>query len=142
MLPADADAPPVPQPAVRADLLEAFQVVTQLGGDVLRKHLTVLARFEILLTIQEPHGYLELSGILNDRHELFNFVGGQFAGASVQVDFGFFANQVGKATTDTGNFRESKYNIALPLDVGVENTQNVLKFRSLNERRGPVCEGK
>jgi len=140
VLSADANVPPVAQTAVGADLLKAFQIISQFGGNVLRKDLAVLARLEIFLTIQEPYGNFELTGILNDGHELFNFIGGEFTGPGVQVDFGFLANQVRKAATDSGDFREGKDDIALSFNVGIENTQNVLKFRSLHERRRPAVK--
>lgn len=114
-----------------ANLFHAFQIVTQFGGNVLRKGLTVLARLEILLTIQEPNRNLELTRILNDSDKLFNLIGGKFTSALVDIDFRLFANQVGKASADTGNFGHTKDDIALSLYVGIENTQNVLKFRSL-----------
>ena len=138
MLSAHANVPPVTQTAVRANLLEAFEIVTQLGGNVLRKDLTVFASSEILLTIQKPNGDLELPRILDDSHQLFNLIGGQFAGTGIDVNFGLLANQICKTTTDTGNFCQSKDDIALSFNVRVENTQNVLKLRALHEGGRPV----
>ena len=131
VLSAHANVPPVPQSAVGPNLLEAFQIITELGRNVLRKRLRVLARLEILLTVQKPNGDLELAGVLNDGHELFNLVGRELSRALVHVDFGLFANQVGKAAANAGNLAQTKHDIALAFHVRVENAQNVLKFRSL-----------
>jgi hypothetical protein len=131
VLPTHTDIPPVAQTTMRPNLLHALQVITQLGRNVLRKGLRVFARLKVLLSIQEPERNFELSGILNDSHELFNLIRGQFAGSLVDIDFGFFANQIGKAAADPGDFGQRKDDIALAFDVGIENTQNVLEFRSL-----------
>lgn len=139
VLSADANVPPVAQTAVGADLLEAFQIVAQLGGNVLRKDLAVLSRLEIFLTVQEPKRDLELPRVLNDGHQLFDFVRRQFAGAGVDVDFGLLADQIRKSAADTGNFSQSKDHIALSFDVRIQDTQNVLKFWALNQRGRPVC---
>ena len=138
MLSAHANVPPVTQTAVRANLLEAFEIVTQLGGNVLRKDLAVFASSEIFLTIQKPNRDLELTRILDDGHQLFNLIRGQFAGPDCDVNFGLLANQICKTTTNTGNFGQSKDDIALSFNVGIENTQNVLKLGALYEGRRPA----
>lgn len=122
MLSADANVPPMPQPAVRPNLLHALEVVAVLGGDVLRKGLAVLARFEILLAIEEPDGNFELPGILNDRHELFNLIGCELTGALVNIDFGLLANQIRKATADTWNLAQTKDDVAFAFHIRIENT--------------------
>ena len=85
----------------------------------------------VLLAVQEPDGNFELSRVLDDGHELFDLIGGEFSGALVNVDFGLFANEIGKAAADAGNLGQTEHDIALAFHVGVEDAQNVLKFRSL-----------
>ena len=128
-----SDIPPVTQTTVRSDFLHAFNVVTELGGNVLRKDLGVFTRLEVLLSIEEPQGDLELAGVLDDSDDLFDFIGGQFTSALVDIDFGLFANEIGETTSDTGNFCESVNDVTLALHVGIENTQNVLKLGSLHQ---------
>lgn len=137
VLTADADIPPVTETAVRSALLHALDVVAELGGDVLREDLRVLAGLEVLLPIQEPEGDLELARGLDDRHQLFDLVGGQFTGALVDVDLGLLADQVRETAADTGDLRQSEHHIALSLHVGVQDTQNVLEFGSLHQRARP-----
>jgi hypothetical protein len=77
-----------------SDLLESLNIITELGGNVLRKDLTVLSRLEILLTIQKPKWDFELTGVLDDGHDLFNFVCSKLTGTLINIDFGLFANQI------------------------------------------------
>ncbi len=100
--------------------------------------MTVLARLPIFLPIDKPQGDFELPRGVDNGHQLFNLIGGQFTGALVDVDFGLFANQIGKTTTHALNLGQGEDDIALALHVGVENTQNVLKFGALHQRRRPV----
>jgi hypothetical protein len=123
--------PPVTQTTVRPNLLHALQVVTHLSRNVLRKGLRIFTRLKVLLSIQEPEGDFELPGVLNDSHELLDFIGGQLTGSLVDIDFRLFANQIGEAATDPRNLGKSEDDIALSFDVGIENTKNVLKFWSL-----------
>eukprot|EP00555_Chaetoceros_dichaeta_P010543 CAMPEP_0198256924 /NCGR_PEP_ID=MMETSP1447-20131203/6712_1 /TAXON_ID=420782 /ORGANISM="Chaetoceros dichaeta, Strain CCMP1751" /LENGTH=77 /DNA_ID=CAMNT_0043943683 /DNA_START=207 /DNA_END=440 /DNA_ORIENTATION=+ len=74
------------------NLLHPLNIITQLRIEILGKYLGILSRLEILLPIQEPTGNLELTGILDNGHEFFNLVGGEFTRTLVHVDFGFFAD--------------------------------------------------
>ena len=44
----------------------------------------------------------------------------------VEVDIGLFADKVGVATTDTLDLSQGVHDLALAINVGVEETQNVL----------------
>ena len=46
----------------------------------------------------------------------------------VHVDIGFFAADVGKTATNTFNGGKSEHNLLLTIDVGVQNTKNVLEI--------------
>jgi hypothetical protein len=116
-----------------SDLLHSLNVITKLGSNVLRKDLGVLSGLPILLPIQEPQWDLELARILDNGNNLLNLIGRQFTGTLVDINFGLFADQVGKSTSKTINLGEAKDNIAISLHVGVENTQNVLEFGTLHQ---------
>ena len=137
MLSTYADCPPVSQTAMGSDLLQTLNVVTKLGGNVLCKDLGILARLEVLLSVQEPHRDLELTRVLNDSNQLLDFIGSELTSSLVDIDFRLFADQVGESTTDTADFGQTKDDIALSLNVCVENTQNVLEFRALDQRGRP-----
>jgi hypothetical protein len=94
VLSTDSNIPPVTKTPMGSDLLESLNIITELGGNVLRKDLTVLSRLEILLTIQKPKWDFELTGVLDDGHDLFNFVCGKLTGTLINIDFGLFANQI------------------------------------------------
>jgi hypothetical protein len=133
-----SDVPPVTKTTMGADLLHAFDIITVLRGNVLCENLRVLSSLEILLPIQEPEWNLELTGVLNDGNNLFDFIGSQFSGTLVDIDFGLFANQVRETTSDTRDLRQSENDVALSLNICIENTQNVLEFRPLHQRGRPV----
>src|SRR3569832_1989606 len=133
VLSSHTNIPPVTKTAMSPNFLQAFDIITQLGGNVLRKDLRVLSRLDILLTIEEPEWDLELTWILNDSHQFFNFIGSQFTGTLIDTDFGLIANQIGETTSNSTNLGQTKHHIALSFHVGVENTQNVLEFRSLHQ---------
>ena len=138
MLSTDTDTPPMAETTVGSDFLHAFHIVSEFGVNVLGKNVAVLARFEILLTVQEPQGDLELTGILDNGHHLFNLVGRQLSGPFVEINLGLFANQIRHAATQTLDLGQGKHHIALTLHIGIQNTQNVLEFRSLHQRRRPA----
>lgn len=54
VLTTDAQAPVVSETTVGADLLEALEVVTQLGVDTVGEDLVVLAVDDIALSVEEP----------------------------------------------------------------------------------------
>jgi len=99
--------------------------------------LRVLSSLPVLLSIEKPEWDLELTRILNDSDEFFNFIRGKFTRSLVNVDFGLFANEISKPTTKTGDLGKSENNVSLSFDVGVENPQNVLELGSLHQRRRP-----
>jgi hypothetical protein len=139
VLSTDSNSPPVTQTTVSPNLLKTLNIITKLSIDVLGKDLGVLSCLEILLSVQKPKGDLELTRILNDGHDLFDLISSEFSTSLVDIDFRLLANQVSKSTSKTLDFRQAKDDITLSLYVRIENTQNVLKFRSLHQRGRPVC---
>jgi hypothetical protein len=51
---------------------------------------------------------------LNDGHNLFDFIGSQFSGTLVDIDFGLFADQVRETTSDTGSWSIRRQRYAFP----------------------------
>jgi hypothetical protein len=58
VLTADAEAPVVTETTVSADLLEALEVITELGVDTVGEDLSVLAVDNVALPVEEPGGDL------------------------------------------------------------------------------------
>ena len=133
VLATDTDSPPVTKTSVSSDLLEALDIVTKLGIDVLSKNLGVLSSLEILLSVEEPKGDLELTGVLDNSNNLFDLISGKLSSSLVDIDFSLFANKIGETTSETLNFGQSENNISLSLNVSVENTENMLELSSLHQ---------
>mmetsp|Transcript_22592 Transcript_22592/g.48913 ORF Transcript_22592/g.48913 Transcript_22592/m.48913 type:complete len:171 (+) Transcript_22592:132-644(+) len=129
-----ADTPPVTKTAVGTDLLHPLNIITKLSIKVLRKHLGILARLEILLPVEEPKWDFELTGVLDNGNELFNLIGSQLSGTFVDIDFGLLADKISKTTSKTLNFSEAEDNVSLALNVSIEDTQDVLELASLHHR--------
>jgi hypothetical protein len=60
------------------DLLQAFQIITELGVDTVGENLAVLAIDDIALTIEEPRWDLVLSWVLDDGDDALKLFGGEF----------------------------------------------------------------
>ena len=70
---------------VSADLLEALEIVTELGVDTVGEDLRVLAIDDIALSVEEPAGDLVLSGVLDDGDDTLKLFGGELTGAVVVI---------------------------------------------------------
>lgn len=66
VLAADAEAPVVTETTVGADLLQALEILTELGVDAVGQDLVVLAVDNVALPVEEPGGDLVLGGVLDD----------------------------------------------------------------------------
>ena len=62
------------------DLLQAFQIITELGVDTVGENLRVLAIDDIALTIEEPGWDLVLGGVLDDGDNSLEFFRGELTG--------------------------------------------------------------
>jgi hypothetical protein len=62
VLTTDAEAPVVTETTVSADLLEALEVLTELGVDTVGEDLRVLAVDNVALPVEEPGGDLVCEG--------------------------------------------------------------------------------
>jgi hypothetical protein len=73
---------------------------------------------------------------LNDGYNLFDFIGSQFSGTLVDIDFGLL-DQVRETTSDTRILVNPKTTLRFPQRWYWEYA-NVLEFRSLHQGGGPV----
>lgn len=126
------NSPPVPQSPVGADLLHAFDVVAELGVEALGEDLGVFAGFEVLLTVEEPEGDHKLLGVLDDSDDLLDLVGGELSGTLIDVDLGLLADEVGETAAEAADLGEGEDHVPLSLNVGVEDTEDVLELLSLH----------
>lgn len=79
---------------VRADLLQAFHVLTELVVEDIRHGLRPLAVLGVLLPVKEPPRDLELLRVLDHSHEALNLVLSELSSSLGQVNFRHLAAQV------------------------------------------------
>lgn len=77
VLATDTQAPVVTETAVGADLLQALEVLTELGVETVGNNLGVLAIGDVALSVQEPPGDLVLGGGLEDGDDTLKLFGGK-----------------------------------------------------------------
>ena len=87
-------------------LLQTVQILTEIGLKVVGDHLAVLSGLNVLLSVQEPLGDIELKR--RDSH--------------------------GETTTNTLDRGQGIDNLLLSINVSVQNTKNVLELSLVNKR--------
>ena len=134
VLTTDTKTPIVPQPTVVPDLLQSLQVISQLHVESIRHNLGILPILVILLPIQKPVRDLKLPGVCNNGHEIVQLLCSQFTSPLVHVDISLLANNVSETPSNTLDGGQSKHNLLLSINVGVQYTQNVLKVFVRHQR--------
>lgn len=114
---------------VGADLLETFHVFTELVIQGVGEELAVFAVLAVLLTIEEPVGDLVFTWVLHDGDDALHISSVHFTGTLAHIDFSLATDKASIAATATLNGSQGKLNLLLTVNVGVENTQNVLESR-------------
>lgn len=127
MLTTDTEAPVVTETTVSADLLQALEVVTELGGDTVGEDLAVLAIDDIALPVEEPAGDLVLERVLDDGDDTLKLFGGEVTGALLEIDIGLLADQVRVSAADTSDLGQGVHDLLLAIDVRVQQTDDVLE---------------
>lgn len=129
VLTTDTETEGVTNTTVSADLLQAFQVFTELVVKGVGQELAVLAILAVLLTIEEPVWDLVLAGVLHDGDDAFEVGSIEFTSALAHVDFSLAADETSIAATATLDGSQGELDLLLTVNVGVEDTQNVLESR-------------
>lgn len=129
------------------DLLQPLEVLTETLVDNVGEDVLALAVGDVSLPVKEPRRDLELGGVLHDGDDSLKLVGVEltspirmsvaysptiqkFPGMDtplVEVNIGLLADQVGVSSTDTLNLSKSVHDLTATLNVGVKETQDVLK---------------
>lgn len=131
VLSTDTETPVVTETTVGADLLQALEILTHLAVQVVGDNLGVLAIGDVALSVQEPGGDLVLGRVLEDGDDTLKLFGGKLTGALVEVNISLLADQVGVTATDTLDLGQGVHNLLLAVNIGVEQTQDVLEVRLL-----------
>jgi len=135
------DSPPVAETTVRAHVLQSLQVLTELGVEDVSSDLRVLAGADVLLSVQEPLRDLELERVLDDGNEALNLVRLELSSALVDVDFRLLADEVRESATASLDSGQREHHLLATINVGVEDTQDVLEIRARDERHFQSLDG-
>ena len=128
VLASDLQAPEVAETGVAPDLLHPLHVFSHLGVVVVGNHLEGVAVLEVPLSVQEPLGHSVAEGVLHDVLQGLALFLRQLAGPQVRVHSGDLAAQVGEPPSDALDHSQTVAHLPLTVDVGVENTQDVLEL--------------
>ncbi len=128
MLTTDAETTGVADTTVGADLLQALEIVTELDGNGVGQDVLSLAGLGVTLTVEEPRGDLVLQGIGEDVGQTLNLLVGEGTSAAVDIDVGLLADQEGETDTNTLDATDGEGHLPLSLNVGVEETDDVLEL--------------
>jgi len=118
VLTTDSVTPVVTDTSVRADLLHSLNIRADNSDQVVDNAVRRFAGCEILLSVDEPVGHLELFGAHDDGHELLDLLVGKGTGTTVD-----------ETLANTTNLGHGEHALFLSLNVGVQHTQNVLELR-------------
>lgn len=118
---------------VESNLLHPLQILSQLVIQVVGQELRVLAVLDVLLTIEKVLGDVVLQGILHDRDDTLHLFSSELTSTLAQVNLGTLANDARETTTNTRDGSQGILNLLLTINVGVQNTEDVLKSCGLGD---------
>ena len=120
---------------VGLDLLESFQVLSKLVVQGIGRDLRELTILNVLPSVEEPVRDLELPGVIDDGKELFNLLLTQFSSPFRQINISLLADKVGESSSNPSDGRQGIHDVSFTIDVGVEDSKNVLKLLRDNKCR-------
>lgn len=135
VLTTDTEAPVVTETTVVTDLLETLKILTHLVVKTVGEDLGVGTVLDILLPVKEPGGDLVLQGVLDDVDDTLKLLVGELTSALVHIDIGLLAHQVGVPATHTLDGSQGEHDLLLTLNVGVEETKDVLELVLIGDNK-------
>ena len=121
------------QTSVSSDLLQSFQIFSELGVDTVGDELRPGALADVSLSVKEPLGDVVVGGLGEDVVDLFDVCFNKLSSSLVEVDLGDLENEGGESSANTLDGADGEGSLALAIDVGVLNTENVGELLSLNQ---------
>lgn len=112
---------------VGPDFEEPFDVFSEFGFEDVGGHLQVLAFFVVALSVEEPSGDTVSFGLVNELGDGVALRFSEFTGSKLGVDSEDFADEEAEASADTLDLIKGEGDSPLTVDVGVEDTVNVLE---------------
>jgi hypothetical protein len=135
VLTSDTQSPVVSETSVGTHSLQTLEILTELVVKLVDKKVRILAVDNISLSVEEPAGDLILSGVLDDGNNSLQLFDGELTSSLAEVDIGLLADQIGVTTTNTSDSGKSVHNLDLTIDVGRQQTQNVLEISLFSDHK-------
>jgi len=126
-------SPLMSQPSMISDFLESLEIITELGVERGGDHLGKFTVFDVLLSVEEPIWDLVLLRMLDHCHKALDLIRRKLSGSLVHINVCSLADKIGKSSTATLDVGESKHHLLAAINVGSENSENVLEIVGLNE---------
>jgi hypothetical protein len=123
----------VSQTSVSSDLLQSFQIFSELGVDTVGDELRPGALADVSLSVEEPLGDVVVGGLSEDVVDLFDVGFNELTGSLVEVDLGNLEDEGGESSADALDGADGESGLALAVDVGVLNTENVSELLILDQ---------
>ena len=127
VLASDSESPLVPETAVGPHLEEPFNVFSELGFKDVGGHLQVLAFLVIADPVKEPPGHTLSFGVVDEVGDFVALLLVELTGSDPRVDPEDLADQEPKSPSHTLNLLECVGHGPLAVDVGVQDTVDVLE---------------
>jgi hypothetical protein len=127
VLSSDLEAPFVSDTLVASDFIQSFDVLSELGLEDVRSDLEVLSFLVVFLPVEEPSGDTVSLWVTDDVGDTVTLGFSHFTGSEFWVDSEDFADQEAKSPSDTLDFIEGVWNGSFTINVGVEDTMNMLE---------------
>merc|ERR1719211_200371 len=128
VLTSGTETPVVTEATVGPDLLEPLKILTELVVKDVGHDLGGLAVLGVALPVEEPVRDLVLTGILDDGDQPLDLLLAQLSSPPVQGNVSLLQADVGVTTSDSLDGGHGEHDARLSVDVGVENTKNVLEI--------------
>jgi hypothetical protein len=117
----------VSKPPVASDLEESLDIFSQFGLEDVGGHLKILAFLIISLSVEEPSGDTVALWVIDQVSDGVALALSELSGSEFWVNSQDLANKESKSSTDTLDLVKCEGNGSLTLDVGVEDTVNMLE---------------
>ncbi len=121
------------QTSVSSDLLQSFQIFSELGVDTVGDELRPGALANISLSVKEPLGDVVVGGLSEDVVDLFDVSFNKLTSSLVEIDLGNLEDEGGESSADTLDGTDGESSLALAVNVGVLNTENVSELLILDQ---------
>lgn len=117
----------MPETSVASDLEEPLDVFSELGFEDVGGYLQVLSLLVVSLSVEEPSGDAVALGIGNKVSDGIALSLGELSCSEFRVEPEDLADEESEPSADTLDLVEREGDGSLTVDVGVENTVNMLE---------------